>query len=202
MTRITAAGVALSMIATVAACARPGDTPAGTPTRNVTLFASAVAVPPAPRLIPHSPGVVAVAPGRAISRCGEQPAGGPRRAGGPGVPQPTASFSEEQERHRRALAAARSPAPQRAPVPAGALPAAEACIDLLRPELTLLAASGSLGRETLRRSLVRHGFEATVRPDLSFRGAVGDACVYGIVDATGPTFELGPRTTDGSCAAA
>ncbi|MFI7596450.1 hypothetical protein [Actinoplanes sp. NPDC049681] len=185
MARFPAALVALGLVASVAACARSGD-PTGTPTAGAKLEASIEVPTPY-----HSR--IAVAPGTEVAHCGDQPIS--RSA----APRPATSLSEAQKRAEEALRAADRPTPQRAPVPARALPAAEACVRLLRPQLNLLAANGDLDQQRLRDHLAQEGLKAVVRPDLSFTGMVGAACVYGTLPSTGPTFELGPRNTDGSC---
>ncbi|MEV4640237.1 hypothetical protein AB0J80_23115 [Actinoplanes sp. NPDC049548] len=114
-------------------------------------------------------------------------------------PQPTGPLSEAQKRAELTLKAGNPPTPQRAPVPARALPAAEACVRLLRPELTLLAMSGNITPQRLRDHLAREGLKAAVSTDFSFTGMVGAACLYGTLPDTGPSFELGPRNADGSC---
>ena len=94
----------------------------------------------------------------------------------------------------------RKPTPQRAPVPPRALLLAETCVDVLSPELNLLAAGGALTEERLRAHLTAQGLEAvSVRAPLSFAGTVDEACIYGAVTPTGPAFELGPLGVDGTC---
>jgi hypothetical protein len=129
MTRFPAALVALGLAASLAACAGSGN-PAGTPTAGATLHASIEARTPYPSRI-------AVAPGTEVAHCGEQPIS--RSA----APRPAGTLSDAQKRAELALRAADRPTPQRAPVPARALPAAEACVRLLRPQLALLAAISS-----------------------------------------------------------
>ena len=217
MRHVTAIAVVAGLVAAVAACARPGDDPAGTPTAPQSLHAEVSAAPAAvlPPLRRGSP------PALPPSGCGgervaiPEPARPPRsgparpaRSGSVRPAQPPRSPSAEtdpdlrdmQERARRALEAMREPTPQRAPVPPRALPAAEACVDALRPELNLLAAGGALTEERLRTHLTAQGLEAVgVRRPLTFAGTVDEACIYGAVTPTGPVFELGPLGADGTC---
>ena len=198
MRHITAIVVVAGLVATVAACARPGDDPAGTPTALRSLRAE-VSAAPASVMPPLRRGMPAPAP---PGGCGGERLAIPEPARPPRSPsvEPDPTLRDMRERARRALESMREPTPQRAPVPPRALPVAEACVDALRPELNLLAAGGGLTEDRLWAHLTAQGLEAVgVRRPLTFAGTVDEACIYGAVTPTGPTLELGPLEADGTC---
>jgi len=185
----------LGLAASLTACARPGDTPSGTPTaasRTVTRWASAA--PAQPRgLVPSR---LAVRPGPA---CGTRPTGVPKPSAA--TPDPRVSADSEAEaRARRALAAANSPVPRRGPVRDEVT--AESCARTLRLELTLL--TGGRGEAprvpALHRTLAAVGLSGvTVGDGSAFAASTGTDCVYGTFTGAGPELSIGPLAANGTC---
>ena len=131
--RLPAAVVALGLIASLAACARPGDTPSGTPSARseVTLMASLAPGPPQLAVPPVQRMSTMGCDGR-IKPVQPKPAGSV-------PPRPmTSAQADAVERARRALEAANPPLPRRGALPTEAAARAEACARRLSPQLTLL----------------------------------------------------------------
>lgn len=160
----------LTVAAAAGACARPGDTPAGTPSDTTVSAvpgtpefgpvpapatqvsrrpgeAGCARVPePIEKPIPSGSGVH---PGRVdpdpadAGRVDPDPAD-PGRVGHPRGAGPNdagpASTADAEERRRRVLRSQHSPVPRRGDVPAAAVPAAERCIRLLQQEFSLRTA--------------------------------------------------------------
>ena len=199
----------LVLTASLAACARPGDTPAGTPaaaSRPATLWASPA--PAQPELIGSAlarPALIGSAPGRVKLRpgavCDGRVGKTPRPATTTPDPQLTAE-SEAAARSRRALEAANPPIPRRGPVRGDAAAVAESCVRTLRLELTLLTGGrgGRPGEPALMRALTSQGLSGiTVGNGSAFAASTGTACVYGTFTAEGPELSIGPLATNGTC---
>ena len=193
--RSATAAIVLGLTASLTACARPGNTPSGTPTatsRTVTVWATAAPAPP----IGLVPSRLATTPGPA---CGSSTTGVRK----PPATTPDPQISPESEaaaRARRALEAANPPVPRRGPVPDEA--AAESCARTLRMELTLLTSGrGETPQEpALRRTLTAMGLSGiTVGAGSAFAASTGTACVYGTFTADGPELSIGPLGADGTC---
>lgn len=205
----TAALVVLGLAASLPACARPGDTPAGTPpaaSRPATLWASLAPAPP--ELIgsaPARPSVIGVVPDRLRLRQGAVCDGRAGKTPRPAVSTPGPPPSPESEaaaRSRRALEAANPPIPRRGPVRGDAATIAEFCVRTLRLELRLLT-GGRGGRPeepALRRMLTSQGLSGiTVGEGSAFAASTGTACVYGVFTAAGPELSIGPPAARGTC---
>jgi hypothetical protein len=192
----TRAAVAGALLAPLAACATPGNTPSGTPsTRSVTLYASVG--PAQPQLLPV-PLPVERVPVDDVASCAWSAAPMPAPSGS------TASLpaSSAAERARRALAAQASPAPTRGAVPPAALPGAQACVRQLRMTFRLLTAgSGQPPDDTaVRTALQTAGLQQVrVQPGPAFAGSTGQACVIGAFAADSPTFTIAAPAPDGTC---
>jgi hypothetical protein len=190
----TRAAVAGALLAPLAACATPGNTPSGTSTtRSVTLHASVA--PGQPQRLPV-PLAVERVPVDGVASCAWSAAPMPSGA--------TASLpdSSAAERARRALAAQASPAPTRGAVPAAALPGAQACVQQLRMTFQLITAgSGQPPDDTaVRTALQTAGLQRVrVQPGPAFAGSTGQACVAGAFAAGSPTFTIAAPAPDGSC---
>jgi hypothetical protein len=225
--------VAVALSGATAGCARPGNTPAGTPETSVTLFASAAPIPRgqaslraeiarAPTGTCGTAGGVARAPGAASARpfraapVPRQPNAAPR-TGAPSAAAPATAASRPdgtesvEERTRRVLEAQRSAIPRRGNVPADAAARAADCVVILRMELTLRRASGTLDENAVRAALTAARLtRVVVGPGLRFAGSTGQACVVGSVPAGGsgagavgdtgnPEIAIAPLRPDGTC---
>jgi hypothetical protein len=218
----TCCGVALT--AAVAACARQGDTPAGTPTvvTSVEIGMSAVPAPAGPlSLAPLPPGTAkhgCAEPGPAIkkppgTRSPERSRGaGPNDAGDPrptprAMDRPAATplpgtTGDAAERARKALEAQQSPVPRRGIVPPAAVPGAEACVRLLQLEFNLLAAAagGTPADAAVRAALLKAGLrDPVVEPGPAFAASTGSACVVGAFTGTEPSMAITPLGRGGAC---
>ena len=196
------AAVALTLAATLPACAPQGYTPTGTPSANVvTLHMSAAPAQPTPGL----PSLMAIPPSRITIGCDNPVAARPVPPTGAAKPPPATpnvTDSSAAERARRALEAANPPIPRRAPIPPEAAPAAESCARSLQPDLTLLAVSpgGLADEQSLRRVLTSAGLtKIIIQPGPAFAAAAGKACVYGTFPSGKPELSIGPQQPDGSC---
>jgi hypothetical protein len=200
--------VAVALVAAVAACARPGDTPGGTPTTTVTFHASAAPQTsaglrpvPASRL-PQRPGLAACAqPAVAVPKPVPSPTGSAR-------PRPDSSHprgagpNDAGERARQALEAAQSPIPRNGSVPADAAESAEQCVRRLQQEFTLRAAgSGRFPDEAaVRASLQSAGLlRPVVEPGPRFAASTGEACILGGFAAGQPAMTIAALPDSGTC---
>jgi hypothetical protein len=117
---------------------------------------------------------------------------------------PSASFDINDPRQRalRVLAEQFRPTPRRGIVPQAAVPGAEACVNALRLEFSLLM-SGSRSEpeeSAIDRTLRAAGLaKIAVRPGPVFAASTGAACIYGAFTTAGPTFTIGPLGTGSSC---
>jgi hypothetical protein len=93
-------------------------------------------------------------------------------------------------------------------VPADAAARAADCISILRMELVLRRASGTLDENAVRAALTAaHLTRVVVGPGLRFAGSTGQACVVGSVPAGSgsgagagnPEFAITPLSPDGTC---
>ncbi|WP_148308237.1 hypothetical protein [Actinoplanes friuliensis] len=184
------AAVVLGLAVSLTACARPGNTPSGTPTAQSRPAAQITAVP-----APRGGSAVAIAP-RGWT-CDKQQAGRPQSViTNPGL-EP-----EAQARARRALEAANPPLPRRGPLPEDVAVVAESCARALSLELKLLAANaGNVpDSSSVHRLLTAKGLTGvTTDTRSSFAGAIGDACVHGTFSTDGPELSIGPQSPDGTC---
>jgi hypothetical protein len=196
--RLTTAAVVLALAGSPTACARPANTPSGTPTaesKTVTLWVSAA--PAAPQVVPPPvPGTPAVGcDGRRI-----QPAQPKWVSSAPPRPM-TSAEADAVERARRALEAANPPLPRRGPLPSAAATQAETCARNLSPQLNLLMhGPGPFDEQTLRAFLTREGLTGVViGPGPEFAAATGNACVHGSLAGERPDLSIGPPGPDGTC---
>jgi len=185
-------GVAVALLA-AAGCARPGNTPGGTPTAPpAELHASVAAVNPAvpapeqPRLAPSRS--LTVPPG--VARCALPVVAVPK-------PGTTAGPEEAQERARRALESQRATFPVRGKVPAAAVPGATECARRLQLELTLRR---PLDEANVRAALTSTGLtKAVVEPGPRFATSTGLACIVGTVTADEAAMVITPLPADRAC---
>jgi hypothetical protein len=91
-------------------------------------------------------------------------------------------------------------------VPADAAAHAADCITILRMEIVLRRASGTLNEDAVRAALTAaHLTRVVVGPGLRFAGSTGRACVVGSVPADGsgvagnPEFAIAALGPDGTC---
>jgi hypothetical protein len=193
--RPATAAVVLGLIASLTACARPGDTPSGTPaapSRTVTLWASAAPAPPKGAL----PSRLAMRPGPSCA--------GPAGIEKPTTTKPAPRLSPEPEataRARRALEAMNPPVPRRGPLPDPVAAAAEGCARTLRLELTLLTGGrgGTPAEPELRRVLTQQGLSGITVAGDAFGAATGKACVHGVFTADDVELSIGPLDANGTC---
>jgi hypothetical protein len=184
--------VAMALIA-AAGCARPGNTPGGTPTAppaerqaSVVAVNPAVPAPQQARLAPSRS--LAVRPG--IARCALPVVAVPK-------PGTTAGPNEAQERARRALESQRATFPVRGRVPAAAVPGAIECARLLQLELTLRR---PLDEAKVQAALTSAGLtKAVVEPGPRFATSTGLACIVGTVAADQAAMVITPMPADRSC---
>jgi hypothetical protein len=199
--RPSTAALVLGLTASLTACARPGDSPSGTPTARseVTLMASLAPGPP--QVV--GPSHFAPVPGTPAVGCGGRRIQ-PARPARPVSPRPRPTSGPEfdaAERARRALEAANPPLPRLGPLPSEAAAQAETCARNLSPQLTLLMHGAvPLDERTLRRFLTGEGLTGVViGPGLDFAAATGKACVHGHFTADGPALSIGPPAANGTC---
>lgn len=205
--RPSTAALVLGLTASLTACARPGNTPPGTPaatSRPATLWASLA--PAQPELIASAqPALIGSAPGRVGLRPGAVCDGRVGRIPRPATTKPDLQLSAESDaaaRSRRALEAANPPIPRRGPVQGDAAAIAESCVRTLRLELTLLTGGrgGRPGEPALLRTLTSQGLSGiTVGNESAFAASTGTACVYGAFTAEGPELSIGPLAANGTC---
>ncbi len=204
----------LLTVTAAAACARPGNTPGGTPTETSrSLHASAAPVSPGPDPVPRPatgisrrPGVAGCAqPAEPVARpfpshprgAGPDDAGRPRAADptGAGTAVPPGADPGAEERQRRALESQHSPVPRRGDVPPEAVAGAEECVRLLLLEFTLRAAgSGRAPDEAdTRAALTNAGLlQPVVVAGPAFAASTGEACIVGTFTDGRPAMTLTP----------
>jgi hypothetical protein len=191
---MVAVAVAVALIA-AAGCARPGNTPVGTPTappaeRHASVVAvnPAVSAPEQPSLAPSRS--LAVRPG--VARCALPVVAVPK----PGTTA-GAGADEAQERARRALESQRATFPVRAEVPAAAVPGAIECARLLQLELTLRR---PLDEANVQAALTSTGLtKAVVEPGPRFATSTGLACIVGTVTGDEAAMVITPLPADRTC---
>jgi len=204
---LAAAGAALTLIAAAGGCARPGNTPGGTPTpqpTTVTVEASAVPASPVPMsdlLVPAPTGTSA--PPRGVARCATAATAVPKPA--PGTTHPRGSGPNDagspRDRREQVLESQRATYPRRGDVPAVAAAAATECARLLQLEFTLRTAGGRpLDEEAVRAALQSTGLtKAVIEPGPRFATSTGQACIIGTVTAGRPAMVIAPLPSDGTC---
>ncbi len=206
----------LTVAAAATACARPGNTPGGTPAETSrALHASAVVVRPDADPVPRvatgaarRPGLAPCAqppepiakpvPSRARGATAHPRGAGPNDAG----PPPAADPAEAEQRRRQVLDAQQSPPPRRGVVAPGAATGAEQCIAVLRQELALRTAGADRapGEADIRAALEGAGLtRPVVRPGPRFAASTGEACVLGTFTGGTAAFTIAALPADGSC---
>jgi hypothetical protein len=120
------------------------------------------------------------------------------------APNPSASFgpNDAEQRARRALAEQHRPSATRGAVPPAAVPGAEACLDVLRAQFSLLTAGSRTApdQQAIEVALRSAGLTSiVVRSGPAFAASTGVACLYGNFTPTEPAFVIGPVSADGSC---
>lgn len=189
------------ILAAVAACARPGNTPEGAPVTTVVSFhveasGARIARPDISSYLTRAPakdGTVSCAQDPVIARVpsGEVPP--PNRGAGPNDSRPRGAATapkravpsdDAAERTRRTLEQQQTPLPRRGDVPEAAARGAESCARNLSIELTLLLHSGiGVTPSTITRALTNTGLVEPVVAGDRFAASTGKACVVGrIVD--------------------
>jgi hypothetical protein len=122
------------------------------------------------------------------------------------APGPSASvvLTDREQRARRALAAQRRPTATRGVVPKDAIPGAEACIQFLRMQFSLLSAGSRTSPDPTAVEAALHSAGLTtivVGRGPVFSASTGAACLHGDLSVPEPAFIIGPLAADGSCRA-
>ncbi|WP_285691034.1 hypothetical protein [Actinoplanes sp. NBRC 103695] len=175
-----------ALVAAVAACARPGNTPEGhasvsTVTMTAEAPAASIAQPDITSFLTRMPakdGTVSCAQDPIIAHL---PSGGSELSG------------DAAERSRRALAQQLTPLPRSGEIPEAAARGADACARILSLELNLLQHSDiGLTPAAITRALTKTGLLDPLVAADHFAASTGKACVAGRIVDGKPVLSIAP----------